>query len=103
MSNCEECANLLERLINTQTQIISDLLNERDELAAALRECDRIVVEGSGATVAKVNPGSDEAVKKGCTCPRIDNHYGKGIPSRDGDAQFWINGDCPLHAGGEAD
>lgn len=42
------------------------------------------------------NPGSDEAVKAGCTCARMDNHYGKGIPSKDGPL-FWISGGCPLH------
>lgn len=25
------------------------------------------------------NPGSDEAVERGCTCPVIDNHYGSGV------------------------
>ena len=42
------------------------------------------------------NPGSDEARKAGCTCPRSDNHYGQGIPTKDGPL-FWYNGDCPLH------
>lgn len=44
------------------------------------------------------NPGSDEAVKKGCTCPVMDNAYGKGTYRVDGRPVFWINGDCPLHA-----
>lgn len=39
------------------------------------------------------NPGSDKAVKKGCTCPIMDNGRGKGF----GDGKFWINGSCPLH------
>jgi hypothetical protein len=43
------------------------------------------------------NPGSDEAIGRGCTCPMIDNHYGNGMPYRDG-PRFWISGDCPLHA-----
>ncbi len=42
------------------------------------------------------NPGSDEARKRGCTCPVIDNNYGKGFPY--GDEQcFYINTSCPLH------
>jgi|WetSurMetagenome_2_1015567.scaffolds.fasta_scaffold00223_29 hypothetical protein len=41
------------------------------------------------------NPGSGEAVAKGCTCPVLDNAHGKGTLW--GDDTFWINGDCPLH------
>ena len=39
------------------------------------------------------NPGSDKAVKKGCTCPVMDNNRGKGL----GCDNFWIDGGCPLH------
>lgn len=35
-------------------------------------------------------PGSDEAVKKGCKCPVMDNAE---MP----DDRKWVNGDCPLH------
>ena len=41
------------------------------------------------------NPGSPEAVAKGCTCPVIDNHHGRGF-GVDG-KQFWMDGGCPLH------
>ena len=44
------------------------------------------------------NPGSDEAITLGCTCPVIDNRRGLGV-MRD---TFWIDGDCPLHATGTA-
>lgn len=37
-------------------------------------------------------PGSEEAVKAGCTCPIIDNHYGAGFGGR-----YWMNEDCPIH------
>ena len=44
------------------------------------------------------NPGSDEAAAAGCTCPRIDNHRGRGIQLGPGEpVQFWRNADCPLH------
>ncbi len=44
----------------------------------------------------KPNPGSDEAIKKGCSCPILDNGRGD---QRLGDTRgFWIDGDCPLHA-----
>lgn len=39
------------------------------------------------------NPGSDEAVKMGCNCPRMDNGYGKGS-YRDG---WIITLSCPVH------
>ena len=43
----------------------------------------------------KPNPGSPEAVDLGCTCPIIDNHYGKGaqgVPHL-----FWYTPGCPIH------
>lgn len=44
------------------------------------------------------NPGSEKAVKQGCTCAVIDNHYGKGFPWGDTKQAFWITEGCPLHA-----
>lgn len=41
-------------------------------------------------------PGSNKAIAAGCTCPRIDNHYGIGMVVN-GEKQFWIDGECPLH------
>ena len=46
------------------------------------------------------NPGSREAVARGCTCPAIDNHYGKGFPYM-GETCFWKTAKCPLHGIGE--
>lgn len=43
------------------------------------------------------NPGSDEAIKRGCTCPQMDNGHGRG---RGGDGEtfgWWITEGCPLH------
>ena len=34
-------------------------------------------------------PGSDKAIKLGCTCPVWDNSNGEGL--------FWINEHCPVH------
>ena len=42
------------------------------------------------------NPGSDEAIAKGCTCPVMDNNHGKWEPWTGG---WWITEGCPLHAG----
>lgn len=39
------------------------------------------------------NPGSDEAVKRGCFCPVLDNNYGEGL----GEGKFWLIVGCPLH------
>jgi len=41
----------------------------------------------------KENPGSEEAVKNGCTCPVLDNAHGKG-GYRGG---YFIFANCPLH------
>ncbi len=46
--------------------------------------------------MSKLNPGSPEAKKKGCTCPIIDNHYGAGF-LYGGKKSWWINEGCPLH------
>lgn len=45
------------------------------------------------------NPGSDEAVAQGCTCPVIDNARGSGCgrTNPDGSPMFWMSGACPLH------
>lgn len=40
------------------------------------------------------SPGSPEAIKAGCTCPRMDNNNGAGF----GNGQFWIAGDCSVHS-----
>lgn len=42
-------------------------------------------------------PGSDEALAKGCRCPVLDNHHGKGRYG-DGAAHGWlVSGICGLH------
>lgn len=41
-------------------------------------------------------PGSVEAEEQGCTCPVLDNGYGRGIPGSNG-RHFWITGGCPIH------
>ena len=41
-------------------------------------------------------PGSDTAIERGCTCPRMDNNHGDGWVV-DGLRHWWIAQDCPLH------
>lgn len=47
------------------------------------------------------NPGSQEAIDKGCQCAILDNCHGKGFPYPDKQGNmktcFWINQDCPMH------
>lgn len=44
------------------------------------------------------NPGSAEAIKKGCRCPVLDNNYGRGVPwGGEGAFMFWYTADCPVH------
>jgi len=51
----------------------------------------------SAFTINEPNPGSTEAYKQGCKCPRMDNHNGKGRGGM-GEEFGWITfGDCPLH------
>lgn len=42
------------------------------------------------------NPGSPEAIARGCTCPVIDNQHGHGVEFR-GEVAFWVIDTCPLH------
>ena len=45
----------------------------------------------------KPNPGSNEALDAGCTCPVLDNGHGRGLLG-DGEKFGWvINEGCPLH------
>lgn len=41
------------------------------------------------------NPGSDDALDAGCTCPVLDNGHGRGHHGIEG--RFVIRGGCPLH------
>lgn len=41
------------------------------------------------------NPGTNEAIKSGCTCPIMDNGHGKGYMGQKG--VFVYNLNCPLH------
>lgn len=43
------------------------------------------------------NPGSDEAIEQGCTCPVYDNARGKGIGGNGEKHGWWITAGCPLH------
>lgn len=42
-------------------------------------------------------PGSAAAVEQGCTCPVIDNRHGEGAWEFEGEMQWWMAEDCPLH------
>lgn len=43
------------------------------------------------------NPGSAPAIARGCTCPVVDNGYGRGFVIGDS-LTFWYNADCPVHS-----
>lgn len=45
----------------------------------------------------KLNPGSKEAINKGCKCPVLDNNHGEGFGGIGDDALFYMSGDCPIH------
>ena len=48
------------------------------------------------------NPGSDEALAQGCTCPVLDNNHGAGEPGflgiPLGGTSFWMTDGCPVHS-----
>ena len=43
------------------------------------------------------NPGSPEAVKRGCTCAVWDNNHGIGFCYGGEERCFYVTQDCPLH------
>jgi len=43
------------------------------------------------------NPGSDAAIKQGCTCPVLDNGHGRGVGGNGEKYGWWATEDCPLH------
>ena len=49
----------------------------------------------------KLNPGSKEAVSKGCKCPVMDNNSGRGyrgaMRGTGKEVVFVMVEDCPLH------
>jgi len=44
----------------------------------------------------KPPPGSETAVRQGCTCPSTANNYGKGVSYQDR-VIWYIDHNCPLH------
>ena len=50
----------------------------------------------SDRTNAVPDPGTDEALAAGCTCPVIDNRYGRGYLGQAG--VFVYTCGCPVHA-----
>jgi hypothetical protein len=43
------------------------------------------------------NPGSDEAIERGCICPVLDNSHGLGCGEIDGRPVFVFDIACVLH------
>jgi hypothetical protein len=54
-----------------------------------------VSVEVNPALRDTPNPGSDEAVASGCTCPVLDNGRGLGYLGVKG--LFVYSGACPMH------
>lgn len=44
----------------------------------------------------QINPGSKEAIAKGCTCSVMDNAHGQGF-ILNGQRVFWYSEGCPVH------
>lgn len=48
-------------------------------------------------------PGSRDAIDAGCSCPIVNNCYGKGAYFKgDGNPVFWYNEKCPIHGKAES-
>lgn len=50
---------------------------------------------------SEYNPGSNEAIAAGCTCPVLDNAHGTGYlggaKDKDGNVMFVMSLSCQLH------
>lgn len=44
-----------------------------------------------------LRPGSPEAQREGCTCPVMDNHYGRGYWGNAEKYGYVHNAECPVH------
>jgi len=42
------------------------------------------------------NPGSKEAIAKGCACPVLDNNNGEGM-NTGSTVLYYVARDCPIH------
>ena len=90
------------KIVNPSAEIVEKEL-------AGLSVCQRIDWCASACGVGVVAmvtkecfpPGSDEAIAAGCTCPVIDNDYGRGcmggVKDEQGRTVFVIRLDCPVH------
>ena len=68
----------------------STALTQQQVNAMSVKELTMSKYETKGVP----NPGSEKAVKNGCTCAILDNHRGAGFGNP---PQFWITEGCPLH------
>ena len=49
------------------------------------------------------HPGSHEAWKRGCRCPRMDNAFGRGMYRDETGPVFVVSEDCALHGRGQTE
>lgn len=47
------------------------------------------------------NPGTDEALQQGCTCPVLDNSHGRGYMGQEGVFVYSVG--CTVHCAPEDD
>jgi len=69
---------------------VEEIERKKDEEIAELKAKLARVLPEQYKSWGDLVPGSDEAYKKGCKCPILDNQE---MP----DHKKWVNGDCPLH------
>jgi hypothetical protein len=43
------------------------------------------------------NPGSDEAIARGCICPVLSNAHGRGVLRAGPEPEFTVDGGCQIH------
>lgn len=73
----------------------SFLPSEIEDIRVSFNSNEFVMQDGE-LVITVSTPGSSAAISAGCTCPVIDNSYGKGFLLEDKRC-FWYAADCPVH------
>lgn len=94
--NMRKIANEFDiKMMEDHYEIVAELQDEIIKLKAKISQLqqpdnDTDIYNEQYSPWNGLVPGTDEAYKKGCKCPILDN---QGMP----DNKKWVNGDCPIH------
>ena len=98
--HCPECGCQTFKVFMDFSKTNNNLLQELtcDDYVTCTT-CDREFLMGELVEDLTIpDPGTQEAIAMGCTCPVEDNNHGKGYTTGpDGEVLFVYSHDCPVH------